>query len=203
MRTVKRILAICLLLAGSFVFKPTAPVWAEEVTATFAGGCFWCMEHPFDELEGVIDTRVGYMGGDVGNPSYRQVSSGRTGHAEVIQVTYDDEVVAYDQLLEVFWRNVDPLDAGGQFCDRGSQYRTAIFAHDDGQKELAETSKVEVGGLLGQPIATEIAPAGEFYAAEEYHQDYAEKNPLLYRYYRFSCGRDRRLADLWGEAPES
>ena len=161
------------------------------------------MEHPFNETEGVLETTVGYMGGDVENPSYRQVSSGNTGHIEVIQVRYDDEVVSYDELLETFWRNVDPLDAGGQFCDRGSQYRTAIFAYDENQRQVAEASKAEVGELLEQSIATEIIAASEFYAAEEYHQDYADKNPLLYRYYRYSCGRDRRLAEVWGEAPES
>ena len=189
------------VLTGCLVlFSSLAPAYASEAVATFAGGCFWCMEHPFNELEGVTGTTVGYMGGHVDAPSYRQVASGKTGHAEAIQVTYDPELVSYETLLETFWHNVDPMDAGGQFCDRGSQYRTAIFTHDEGQQELATVSKAEVGDLLDQPIATEISTASQFYPAEEYHQDYADKNPLLYRYYRFSCGRDRRLQEVWGES---
>ncbi|WP_202951151.1 peptide-methionine (S)-S-oxide reductase MsrA [Synechococcus sp. PCC 7336] len=196
---VKKTIAWAGLLTGCLIlFSAFAPAYGAEVEATFAGGCFWCMEHPFNELEGVTATTVGYMGGHVEAPSYRQVASGKTGHAEVIQVTYDPEIVSYDRLLEVFWRNVDPVDAEGQFCDRGSQYRTAIFTYDEPQQQLATDSKAEVSDLLSQPIATEIVAASQFFPAEEYHQDYADKNPLLYRYYRFSCGRDRRLREVWG-----
>jgi peptide-methionine (S)-S-oxide reductase len=169
--------------------------------ATFAGGCFWCMEPPYDKLDGVISTISGYSGGSVANPSYEQVSSGRTGHAEVLQIEYDPSKVSYQELLEVFWRNVDPVDAGGQFCDRGDQYRTAIFYHDEQQRRLAEASKetLDRSGKLPKGIVTEIVPMTAFYAAEEYHQDYYLKNPLRYKYYRTACGRDRRLNQLWGE----
>ncbi|UCG00130.1 MAG: peptide-methionine (S)-S-oxide reductase MsrA [Spirochaetaceae bacterium] len=170
--------------------------------ATFAGGCFWCMEPPFDKLEGVISTTSGYAGGHVPNPTYQQVSAGSTGHAEVVQVLYDPQKISYRELLDVFWRNVDPVDAGGQFCDRGDQYRTAIFYHDAEQKRLAERSKaiLERSGRLSRSIATEIvALNGNFYSAEDYHQDYYIKNPLRYKYYRTACGRDRRLEQLWGD----
>jgi methionine-S-sulfoxide reductase len=174
-----------------------------EAVATFAGGCFWCMEPPYDKLDGVRATISGYAGGTTVDPTYREVSSGGTGHAEVVQITYDPAKVSYEQLLEVFWRNVDPLDAGGQFCDRGSQYRTGIFVHDEEQRRLAEASKqaLEGGGRFEQPIVTEIVAAGPFYPAEDYHQDYYEKNPVRYKFYRWNCGRDQRLAELWGEAP--
>ncbi|PYQ44029.1 MAG: peptide-methionine (S)-S-oxide reductase [Acidobacteria bacterium] len=172
--------------------------------ATFAGGCFWCMEGPFDRLPGVVSTTSGYTGGNVKKPSYEQVSSGMTGHAESVDVVYDPAKVTYAQLLEVFWHNVDPTDGGGQFCDRGNQYRTAIFYHDDEQRRLAEQSKeaLEAAGTLKKKkIVTQIVPATEFYPAEDYHQDYATRNPLRYKYYRFNCGRDQRLKELWGEAP--
>jgi peptide-methionine (S)-S-oxide reductase len=170
--------------------------------ATFAGGCFWCMEPPYDKLDGVISTTSGYAGGHTENPTYRQVSAGVTGHAEVVQIIYDPERISYGELLDVFWRNVDPLDSGGQFCDRGDQYRTAIFYHDEQQKRLAEQSKAALdrSGSLTRSIVTEIVPLNDdFYAAEEYHQDYYIKNPLRYKYYRTACGRDRRLEQLWGE----
>jgi len=171
--------------------------------ATFAGGCFWCMEGPFDRLPGVISTTSGYTGGSVKRPSYEQVSSGTTGHAEAVDVVYDPSKVTYEQLLDVFWHNVDPLDRGGQFCDRGNQYRTAIFYHDAEQQRLAEQSKeaLDASGKLKKKIVTEIVPAGEFYAAEDYHQEYYIRNPIRYKYYRFNCGRDDRLKQLWGEAP--
>ncbi len=171
-------------------------------TATFAGGCFWCMEGPFDAVSGVVSTTSGYTGGRVKRPSYEEVSSGTTGHAESVQVVYDPQKVTYAQLLEVFWHNVDPTDAGGQFCDRGNQYRTAIFVRDDEQRRLAEQSKkdLEASGILKKGIVTEIVPATEFYPAEDYHQDYYKKNPARYRFYRFNCGRDQRLKQLWGEA---
>jgi peptide-methionine (S)-S-oxide reductase len=168
--------------------------------ATFAGGCFWCMEPPFDKLDGVISTTSGYTGGHKENPTYEEVSSGTTGHAEAIQVIYDPDKITFDQLLEVFWRNVDPTDGGGQFCDRGSQYRTAIFYHDDEQRRLAQRSKKALIESTGfKAIATEITAASAFYPAEEYHQDYYKKNPLRYKFYRYSCGRDKRLKELWGE----
>lgn len=170
--------------------------------ATFAGGCFWCMEHPFDELDGVVSTISGYMGGHVKNPTYEQVSGGKTGHTESVQMTYDPKKIRYEELLEVFWGNVDPTDAGGQFCDRGSQYRTAIFYHDETQKQLAEQSRKELqsSGRVKQPIATQIVPASDFYVAEEYHQDYYRKNPLRYKFYRYGCGRDARLKEVWGKS---
>lgn len=174
---------------------------ATEQKATFAGGCFWCMEPPFDQLEGVTATISGFSGGHVENPTYKQVVRGLTGHAEVVQVTYDDEKISYADLLEVFWVNVDPLDGGGQFCDRGNSYRTAIFHHNDEQKALALASKqkLEQSGRFKESIATEISQFTAFYPAEEEHQNYYQKNPIRYKFYRTGCGRDGRLEDLWGE----
>ena len=168
-------------------------------TAIFAGGCFWCMEHPFDEVDGVISTTSGYTGGHVPNPTYKQVSAGGSGHTEAVQVVYDPGKVDYQELLEIFWRNVDPLDASGQFCDKGTQYRTAIFYLDDEQKRLALASKtrLEESDRFRQPIVTEIVAATVFYPAESYHQDYYMKNPVRYKFYRYSCGRDNRLKQLW------
>lgn len=169
--------------------------------ATFAGGCFWCMEPPFDELEGVLSTTSGYTGGDVKNPTYKQVSAGGTGHAEAVQIVYDPEKVTYRKLLDVFWRNIDPLTPNRQFCDKGDQYRSAIFYHDETQRQLAEASKreLETSGSFRRPFVTQIVPAAEFYVAEDYHQDYYRKNPIRYKFYRYSCGRDSRLRELWGE----
>jgi len=175
---------------------------AETAKATFAGGCFWCMEPPFDKLEGVISTISGYAGGTKTNPTYEEVSAGKTGHAEVVQITYDPKKIAYEKLLEVFWHNVDPLTPNRQFCDVGSQYRTAIFYHDETQKRLAEESKKALSKRFKEPIVTEIVAASEFYPAEDYHQDYYIKNPLRYKYYRYSCGRDQRLEALWGPDPK-
>jgi peptide-methionine (S)-S-oxide reductase len=172
---------------------------AGAATATFAGGCFWCMQSPFDGLPGVVSSRVGYTGGDTVNPTYEQVSSGKTGHAESIEVVYDEKRISYERLLDVFWRQVDPLDTGGQFCDQGSQYRSAIFTHDAEQKRLAEESKAAVEQRLGKRVATQIVAASTFYPAEDYHQKYSVKNPIRYRFYRQSCGRDRRLHELWGD----
>jgi peptide-methionine (S)-S-oxide reductase len=171
-------------------------------TATFAGGCFWCMEPPYDELDGVISTTVGYTGGHVKNPTYQSVSAGGTGHAEAIQIVYDPTQISYAKLLDVFWRNIDPVMPNGQFCDKGNQYRTAIFYHDEEQRQLAEASKdaLVASGRFKQPIVTEISPAQVFYAAENYHQDYYKKNPLRYKFYRFSCGRDWRLKEIWGKS---
>ena len=169
--------------------------------ATFAGGCFWCVESDFDGVPGVVRTVSGYTGGHVENPTYRQVSSGTTGHREAVQIFYDPEQVGYSDLLEVFWRTVDPTDAGGQFCDRGHSYTTAIYANTAEQQRLAEASKSEIqsAGILEQPVVTTIETAGPFYPAEDYHQNYYQKNPLRYKFYRFSCGRDQRVKDIWGE----
>ncbi len=163
-----------------FAAMTASSVVAAEAVATFAGGCFWCMEPPYDRLEGVTSTVSGYMGGHVKNPTYEQVSSDSTGHAEVVQVTYDPDVVSYEKLLEVFWRNVDPLDAGGQFCDRGESYRTAIFYHTQAQERAARASKEQLdeSERFDRPIVTEITEAGEFYPAEDYHQNYYEKTAL-------------------------
>jgi len=189
-----------LLLALLLLTTPTASA-AETARATFAGGCFWCMEPPFDKLDGVISTISGYAGGHLANPTYEQVSSGGTGHAEVVQVTYDPAKITYRKLLEVFWKNVDPTDAGGQFCDRGDQYRTAIFFENETQQREAEASKKELedSGRLRHSVVTEIVPLEAFYPAEGYHQDFYEKNPRRYKSYRWGCGRDRRLTELWGE----
>lgn len=169
--------------------------------ATFAGGCFWCMEPPFDELDGVISTTSGYTGGHAVDPSYEEVSSGGTGHAEAVEIVYDPDKVSYEKLLEVFWVNVDPTDAAGQFCDRGSQYRTGIFVHNEEQRSLAEASRAELdaSGRLPKPVVTQIEDATAFYRAEEYHQDYYQRNPFRYKLYRRGCGRDRVLERLWGE----
>jgi len=169
-------------------------------TAIFAGGCFWCMQHPYDAEDGVIATTVGYTGGHKKNPTYREVSAGGTGHAEAVRIVYDPQKVSYTRLLDIFWHNIDPLSANGQFCDRGNQYRSAIFYLNEEQRQLAEASKqaLEESGRFTTPIVTEITAAGEFYPAEEYHQDYYRKNPIRYKFYRGTCGRDRRLHELWG-----
>ncbi len=167
--------------------------------AAFAGGCFWCMEPAFDKLEGVKSVVSGYTGGHKKNPTYEEVSSGTTGHAESIEVTYDPAVISYSGLLAVFWRNIDPTVKDRQFCDVGNQYRTAIFYHSEEQRRLAEESKraLEQSKRFSGPIYTEIVPASEFYPAEEYHQQYYKKNPIRYKFYRFNCGRDQRLKELW------
>ncbi|MBI2447662.1 MAG: peptide-methionine (S)-S-oxide reductase MsrA [Candidatus Omnitrophica bacterium] len=167
--------------------------------ATFAGGCFWCMEAPFEQLEGVIDVTSGYTGGDKENPVYEEVSSGNTGHAEAVQITYDPSKVTYSELLDVFWRQIDPTDESGQFVDKGTQYRTAIFYHNEEQKGLAEKSKEELAksGRYKKPIVTEIIKASEFYKAEEYHQDFYKKSSMKYKIYRHNSGRDLYLQDIW------
>ncbi|HUG81448.1 MAG TPA: peptide-methionine (S)-S-oxide reductase MsrA [Bryobacterales bacterium] len=179
-----------------------APKQDGTAVAIFAGGCFWCMEPPFDKLDGVISTTSGYTGGPEVNPSYEQVSSGSTQHREAVQIEYDPKRVSYEKLLEVFWRNIDPLDGRGQFCDKGRHYTSAIFALDDAQRAAAEQSKaaIEAEGRLDGKIRTDILAAGPFYAAEDYHQDYYMKNPVRYKYYRWGCGRDARLQKLWGDA---
>ena len=169
--------------------------------ATFSGGCFWCSESDFEKHNGVIEVISGFVGGQEENPSYKEVSSGKTGHREGIQVSYDPQVIGYDKLLDIFWKHVDPTDEGGQFADRGAHYSTAIFYHDDEQKLLAEASKKELdeSGRYNKPVITPILPPADFYAAEEYHQDYYKKNPVRYKFYRHGSGRDRYLEKVWGE----
>jgi peptide-methionine (S)-S-oxide reductase len=197
-------IAVALLLAAACTggagaqARQSAPAAAARDTATFAGGCFWCVEEAFDKAAGVVATTSGYTGGRTRNPTYDQVSAGGTGHAEVVQVVFDPRRTTYAKLLEVFWRNVDPLTPNRQFCDEGAQYRSAIFYHDAEQRRLAEASKRALAGRFREPIVTEIGPVGAFYPAEEYHQDYYKKNPARYRFYKFSCGRARRLAQVWG-----
>ena len=168
--------------------------------ATFAGGCFWCMEPPYDKIDGIISTISGYTGGRTKNPSYKEVSSGRTGHVEVLQISYDPAKVSYDKLLEIFWLNIDPTRNDGQFCDTGSQYRPAIYYHDENQRQAAIQSKATISDTkkFPDPITVEITKAEAFYAAEDFHQDYYRKNPVRYKYYRYACGRDKRLKELWG-----
>jgi len=180
--------------------SPAAQPAAKTAMAIFAGGCFWCMEPPFDKLPGVKSTTSGYVGGHVANPTYEQVSAGRTGHAEAVLVRYDPALVSYSKLLEVFWRNIDPLAVDRQFCDVGDQYRSAIFTTGAEQRRLAEASKrkLEASGRFRQPVATQIVPAPKFYPAEDYHQDYYRRNPVRYKFYRYNCGRDQRLEQLWG-----
>lgn len=183
---------------------------AELSSATFAGGCFWCMEKPFDQIEGVHSTVSGYIGGHKHEPSYREVAAGTTGHTEAVEIKFDPEKVSFEELLAVFWRNVDPFDGKGQFCDKGSQYRPGIFFHDEQQKAKAERSlaKLKSGELKaalagGEKVAVEITKASPFYAAEDYHQDYYQKNPVRYHYYRYRCGRDARLEAVWGPAEKT
>jgi len=193
----QKICGLALLLAPLMALCMGGKIMAETLKqAVFAGGCFWCMQGEFHGLKGVQDTVVGYSGGTVANPTYSQVSSGTTGHREALQVVYNPAVVSYPQLLEVFWRNVDPLDATGQFCDQGPQYKSAIFVDDEAERTAAEASKAALAKQLGQPVATEILPAHPFWPAEAYHQHYSAKNPFQYRVYRTGCGRDGRLREL-------
>jgi peptide-methionine (S)-S-oxide reductase len=202
-----KLLKNLLLAMGVFYFYITfasayaADAPAGAAKATFAGGCFWCMEPPFDKLDGVISTTSGYTGGQKLNPTYEEVSAGRTGHAESVQIVYDPKKVSYEKLLEVFWHNVDPTQKDGQFCDHGNQYRTAIFVQDEEQKRAAETSKsaLDKSKPFKAALVTEITAATQFYPAEEYHQDYYIKNPIRYKFYRNGCGRDARLKELWGD----
>lgn len=193
-------MAVVLGLSGHAAAATDTATPAYE-TATFAGGCFWCMEAPFDKLEGVISTTSGYTGGHKKNPTYKEVSHGGTGHAEAVQIVYDPEKVSYTKLLDVFWHNVDPTNAHGQFCDNGDQYRSEIFYHNEEQRRLAVASEQELekNKPFAAPIVTRIAPASTFYPAEDYHQNYYQKNPIRYKFYRYSCGRDQQLEKLWGE----
>jgi peptide-methionine (S)-S-oxide reductase len=192
-----------ILMLGGAAYAASPPGGAAATAkATFAGGCFWCMEPPYDKLDGVSSTISGYAGGTKKNPTYEEVTTGTTGHTEVVQVTYDPKKITYEKLLEVFWRNIDPLTSNRQFCDVGSQYRAAIFYHDENQKRLAEASKKALSKRFKEPIVTEIVAYTEFFPAEDYHQDYYVKNPLRYKYYRYNCGRDQRLEALWGATPK-
>ena len=200
---------LLLVLGGWGLLNVSSPSLSEvpdgnPATATFAGGCFWCMEGPFDELDGVLSTTSGYTGGYTANPTYAQVSAGVTGHAEAVEVAYDPQRISYQELLTVYWRNIDPTTPNGQFCDHGDQYRPAIFYHNEAQRRLAEASKEEIERTktFSAPIVTEITQATEFYPAEEDHQDYYRKNPIRYKFYRLTCGRDARLTELWGSDRE-
>jgi peptide methionine sulfoxide reductase msrA/msrB len=191
------------LLGPYLPARAAAPPPAALAHATFAAGCFWCVEPPFDKVPGVVSTTSGYAGGHVKSPTYEQVSEGSTGHAESVRVAFDPARVSYERLVEIFWRNVDPTDAGGQFCDRGSQYRSAIFYENEAQKQAALASKraLAASGRLKKPIVTEIVALQAFYPAEDYHQGFCRKNPARYESYRMGCGRDRRLDELWGKVP--
>ncbi|HZF80096.1 MAG TPA: peptide-methionine (S)-S-oxide reductase MsrA [Rubrivivax sp.] len=186
------------LLAGTGAL---AQATTTTSVATFAGGCFWCVEADFDKVPGVISTTSGYIGGTVANPSYNQVSAGTTGHAEAVQIVFDPTRVSYPQLLEKFWRSIDPTTKDAQFCDKGTPYRSAIFTHDQAQASAAKASlaALEKSKPFAAPVVTQIEAAGPFYKAEDYHQDYYKKNPVRYKYYRTSCGRDQRLEQLWGK----
>jgi peptide-methionine (S)-S-oxide reductase len=202
----RRVLLALIMLAGvaGLLLLATGPRAAPPppklASAVFSGGCFWCTESDFDHVPGVVSTISGYSGGRLANPTYEQVSAGGTGHFESVKVVYDPAKVSYQALVARFFRTVDPLDGGGQFCDRGSQYRTAIFVANPAERRIAEATKARAAALLRKPIATLILPAGRFYPAETHHQDYYRKNPVPYRYYRWRCGRDARLAEVWGKS---
>jgi peptide-methionine (S)-S-oxide reductase len=195
-------LMFAILLVGAWTAQSTsrAATDATPSKAYFAGGCFWCMEEALEKVEGVLSATSGYMGGRVANPSYEEVSAGRTGHAESVEVVYDPSRVSYQKLLEAFWHNVDPLTPNAQFCDHGSQYRSAIFYQTDEEKRASETSKqaLEQSKRFTEPIVTQIVQASQFYSAEEYHQDFYKKNPIRYKFYKYNCGRAQRLETLWG-----
>lgn len=199
--------ALSIVIAGGFAMATVDGVDGAEnngqrAKAIFAGGCFWCMEEVFEKVEGVVAVTSGYTGGTVASPTYEQVSAGGTGHAESVEIVYDPAKVSYQQLLHIFWRNVDPTTPDQQFCDYGSQYRSAIFYLDDTQKQLAEGSKqtVEQTKSFPDPVSTEVTASSVFYPAEDYHQDFYKKNPIRYKFYKWNCGRPQRLEALWGKA---
>jgi len=206
-RATLSVFALAIFLIGSWTVQSTSQAAGNGTPskAYFAGGCFWCMEEAFEKVEGVLSASSGYMGGTVANPSYEAVSAGRTGHAESVEVVYDPAKVSYQRLLDAFWHNVDPVTPNAQFCDHGNQYRSAIFFQTEEEKRAAEASRhaIEQSKRFNEPIVTQIVVASQFYAAEEYHQDYYEKNPLRYKFYRFNCGRDQRLEELWGKSDKS
>lgn len=190
---------IMLAVAAALLLLVHAASAQQLEKAVFAGGCFWCVESDFDKVPGVVSTVSGYTGGKTADPTYRQVTAGGTGHYEAVEITYDPAKVGYEALLTAFWHSVDPTDDGGQFCDRGQSYETAVFVANEKERRLAEASKAAAQKQLDRPIVTPILPAAAFHSAEDYHQDYYKKNPLRYRYYRFSCGRNSRVRDVWGE----
>ena len=202
MKTLLSVGALVAALLGPGLVPQAAADTARLEVATFAGGCFWCMQTPFEKIPGVHRTTVGYTGGSLQNPTYQQVSAGGTGHAEAVDVHFDPAKVKYTQLLDVFWHNIDPLAKDRQFCDVGDQYRTAIFTHGDEQRKAANQSlhTLDASGRFKSPIRTQIVDATKFFPAEEYHQDYHRKNPGRYAFYRWNCGRDARLQELWGAA---
>ena len=193
------LLTVAILFIGAWTGQAAADAVLGK--AYFAGGCFWCMEEAFEKVEGVLSVTSGYMGGTVANPSYEDVSAGRTGHAESVEVVYDPAKVSYQKLLDAFWRNVDPVTPNAQFCDHGSQYRSAVFFQNDEEKRGAEVSKqaIEQSKRFKDPIVTQIVMAAQFYPAEEYHQDFYKKNPIRYKFYKYNCGRAQRLEELWGK----
>ena len=195
----KFILVVAVFTGG--VLGLTSQAAAAEESAIFAGGCFWCVESDFDHVPGVTRTTSGYIGGEAPNPTYKSVSAGGSGHLEAVEIIFDPDKVTYADLLDIFWRSVDPTDDGGQFCDRGESYKTAIFATSDAQKSTAENSKaaLNASGLLNAPVVTPIRNATTFYPAEDYHQNYSEKSPWKYKFYRYSCGRDAKVEELWGD----
>jgi len=198
------VFTVAISLIGAWNFQPTSQAAADAAIgkAYFAGGCFWCMEEAFEKVEGVLSATSGYMGGAVANPSYEEVSAGRTGHAESVEVVYDPTKVSYQRLLDAYWRNVDPITPNAQFCDHGSQYRSAIFFQTDEEKRVSDSSKqaIEQSKRFTEPIVTQIVMATQFYPAEEYHQDFYKKNPVRYKFYKYSCGRAKRLEALWGKS---
>jgi peptide-methionine (S)-S-oxide reductase len=201
--TARSILTVAIFfLIGAWNVQTTTQAAASSNLgkAYFAGGCFWCMEEAFEKVEGVLSATSGYMGGTVANPSYEEVSAGRTGHAESVEVVYDPAKVSYQKLLDAFWHNVDPITPNAQFCDHGSQYRSAIFFQTDEEKRTSDASKqaIEQSKRFNEPIVTQIVMASQFYPAEEYHQDFYKKNPVRYKFYKYNCGRTKRLEELWG-----
>ena len=202
-QTVLSVLSIVILFIGTLSVQAIsqAAANATQGKAYFAGGCFWCMEEVFENIEGVLSVTSGYMGGTVARPSYEEVSAGRTGHAESVEVVYDPAKVSYQKLLDAFWLNVDPITPNAQFCDHGSQYRAAIFFQTDEEKRTSEISKraIEQSSRFNDQIVTQIVMASQFYPAEEYHQDFYKKNPIRYKFYKYNCGRAQRLETLWGK----
>ena len=199
------LISVAIVVSVTSVFSTSivSPVSAGDHLdqAIFAGGCFWCMEMPYDTLDGVVSTTSGYTGGHTDNPTYRRVSTGRTGHAEAVRVIYDPAKISYKKLVDVFWLNIDPTDGDGQFCDRGEQYRSELYYSNDEQRQVAEASlaRLRMDNPFQRSIVTQVTAATAFYPAEHSHQDYYQKRPLRYFYYRFACGRDNRLEELWGE----
>lgn len=202
-QTAVSILTLAVFLIGGWSAQSTNQAAADTIPgkAYFAGGCFWCMEEVFEKVDGVLSATSGYMGGTVSNPTYEEVSAGRTGHAESVEVIYDPAKVSYQKLLDAFWRNVDPITPNAQFCDHGNQYRSAIFFQTDEEKRASDSSKqtIEQSKRFKEPIVTQIVMASRFFPAEEYHQDFYKKNPVRYKFYKYNCGRAQRLEELWGK----